>query len=839
MFEYLMPQLLMRNFTDTLLDQSCRAAVQRQIDYGRQREVPWGISESAYAFTDREGTYQYRAFGVPGLGLRRGLVTDLVVAPYATALASQVSPSAAVENFDRLAAVGLEGPYGFYEAIDYNPRNRGVELPPAAAVRPVVVRAYFSHHQGMSLVALTNVVCQDIFVARFHADPRIQATELLLQERVPREAILSEPRPAETSTAPPSLPVFASRRFLSPQSHSVHTHFLSNGRYTVAVTNAGGGYSMWRDIAVTRRRDDPTCDAGASFIYLRDPWSRRVWSATHQPVCHPPDRFEATFDLDKITFRRRDADIETQLEITVSSEDDVEVRRLTISNRGGQTRELEVTSYTEIVLARPADDLAHPAFGKLFVESEFDPQSAGLLFTRRPRAANEPAVVAFHAVGVDGPRLGGSVEWETDRARFLGRGRSLVNPLVLDGRALSGTTGAVLDPIGALRERMRLPPGAVVRVTYATGVAPDRASALSLARKYRDGGAAARAFSMAFTHVHITLQHLGLGDEDAILFDRLASRVFGSDTSLTSPPDLAANRYGQQNLWGQDISGDLPIVLVRVGAPAALPLVRQLLNAQEYWRVKGLRADLVILNEQKTDYLDEMHNLLTQLVQESPWAGWFAKPGGMFLFRAEGMPEADRQLLAAVARVVLPGDLGELSSQLERPASWRYDESDTALVADLPSPLPAPEPVPVPPLVMENGSGGFTPDGREYVVVLEGERDTPLPWSNVLANPNFGTIVSSAGSAFTWAGNSRENRLTPFANDPLTDPTAEAIFLRDEETGDGVGRGAVAAAAAVRWRTLGDPPRRGRHALSARHGRPRAGACRLRRTRGSGQGGAA
>ena len=782
MFEYLMPQLLMRNFTDTLLDQSCRAAVQRQIDYGRQREVPWGISESAYAFTDREGTYQYRAFGVPGLGLRRGLVTDLVVAPYATALASQVSPSAAVENFDRLAAVGLEGRYGFYEAIDYNPRNRGVEVPPAAAVRPVVVRAYFSHHQGMSLVALTNVVCQDIFVARFHADPRIQATELLLQERVPREAILSEPRPAETSTAPPSLPVFASRRFLSPQSQSVHTHFLSNGRYTVAVTNAGGGYSMWRDIAVTRRRDDPTCDAGASFIYLRDPWSRRVWSATHQPVCHPPDQFEATFDLDKITFRRRDADIETQLEITVSSEDDVEVRRLTISNRGSQTRELEVTSYTEIVLARPADDLSHPAFGKLFVESEFDPQSAGLLFTRRPRAANEPAVVAFHAVGVDGPRLGGSVEWETDRARFLGRGRSLVNPLVLDGRALSGTTGAVLDPIGALRERMRLPPGAVVRVTYATGVAPDRASALSLARKYRDGGAAARAFSMAFTHVHITLQHLGLGDEDAILFDRLASRVFGSDTSLASPPDLAANRYGQQNLWGQDISGDLPLVLVRVGAPEALPLVRQLLNAQEYWRVKGLRADLVILNEQKTDYLDEMHHLLTQLVQESPWAGWFAKPGGMFLFRAEGMPEADRQLLSAVARVVLPGDLGELSSQLERPASWRYDESDTPLVADLPSPLPAPEPVPVPVLVMENGSGGFTPDGREYVVVLEGERDTPLPWSNVLANPNFGTIVSSAGAAFTWAGNSRENRLTPFANDPLTDPTAEAIFLRDEET---------------------------------------------------------
>jgi cellobiose phosphorylase len=784
MFEYLMPQLLLRNFPGTLLDQSCRASVRRQIAYARERGVPWGISESAYAFTDREGNYQYRAFGVPGLGLKRGLVDDVVIAPYATALASLVTPPAAAANFERLSAAGAEGRYGYYESIDYNPRNRDLDAPSDRTTRPTIVRAFFAHHQGMALVALANVVRQDVFVSRFHADPRIQATELLLQERVPREAILSEPRPAEAAMAAPALPVFASRRFRSPHTNHVHTHFLSNGRLTTAITNAGGGYSMLGDLVVTRRRDDRTADAGASYIYLRDPRSKRVWSATHQPTRQDADEFEVVFELDKAMFRRRDGDIESKLDITVSSEDDVQVRRLTLTNRGRQTREIEITSYVEIVLAKAPDDLAHPAFGKLFIETEFDAQSAGLLFSRRPRASDESPLVAFHVLGVDGPRLAGAVEWETDRARFLGRGRSPADPLALDGRGLSGTTGAVLDPIGALRERVRLPPGASSRVVFATGVAADRAAALALARKYRDSSAAARAFSMAFTHVHITLQRLGVSDEQAMLFDRLASRVFGSDASCISPPDLDANVLSQQHLWGYGISGDVPIVLLRISDPAALGLARQLLLAQEYWRVMGLRAEVVLLNEQDADYRDETQQMLTELVQQPPWAGWFNKPGGIFLLRADGMAEADRRLLAAVARAVLTDDLGDLAQQLERPASWLFTEADVPPEAELRRPEPASTPVPIPPLVMRNGLGGFTPGGREYVVVLDGDRETPLPWSNVVANPGFGTIVTSSGAAFTWAGNSRENRLTPFANDPVTDPTGEAIYLRDDDSNE-------------------------------------------------------
>jgi cyclic beta-1,2-glucan synthetase len=781
MFEYLMPLLLMRNFPGTLLDESCRASVVRQIDYARQRGVPWGISESAYAFTDRAGNYQYRAFGVPGLGLKRGLADDLVIAPYATALASLVNPAAATENLARLADVGMDGRFGFYEALDYRPRARDVDTTPEADAGPVIVRAFFAHHQGMSLVAIANVICNDAFVTRFHADPRVQATELLLQERVPREAILSEPRPAEGATAAASAPVFASRRFRSPHTTSPHTQFLSNGRYTVGVTHAGGGFSMWNGLAVTRRREDRTSDAGAHYIFLRDPWSGHVWSPTYQPVCQEPDSYEAIFDLDKATFRARNGDFDTQLQVAVSPEDDVEVRRLSIMNRGDRPREIEVTSYAEIVLAPPEDDFAHPGFAKLFVETEFDAQSAGLLFSRRPRRSDESATWAFHVLGVEG-RLGGAVEWETDRARFIGRGRSPARAVALEGRALSGTTGAVLDPIGAVRDRVRLAPGGVVRVTFATGVAPDRAAALTLARKYRDGSAASRAFSMAFTQVHITLQHLGITDDQAMLFDRLASRVFGADASCTSVDDLALNSLGQPGLWGYGISGDLPIALIRLTEATSLPLVRQLLLAQQYWRVKGLRADVVILNDHPAEYLDETQQALTMLVQEPQWTTWNNRPGGMFLLRADGMPEADRRLLSAVASVVLQGDLGDLASQMHRPAPWLKPGEQIPASDTFVSPAPSPAPVAVPSLVMQNGVGGFTPDGREYIVVLDGDRETPLPWSNVLANPGFGTMVTASGSAFTWAENSRENRLTPFANDPVSDPSGEAIYLRDDDS---------------------------------------------------------
>ncbi len=787
LFEYLMPLLVMQSYPGTLLDQSCRMAVRRQMEYGRQQGVPWGISESAFNLVDRHGNYQYKAFGVPGLGLKRGLGDELVVAPYATALAAMVDPERAAHNLRRLAREGLDGAYGFYEAIDYTHRKADegetVSEPQPHGSRGVVVQAFLAHHQGMSLVALANAVLGHLMVQRFHAGPRVQATALLLQERAPRHAPITRPRPAEETRVAAPVSAMAIRRFRSPHTRYPHAQFLSNGAYTAIVTNAGGGASFCRGRAVTRYREDPTRDQGSHFLYLRDVRNGSVWSAAYHPTDREPEEYLVTFQAEKAVFRRRDEDIATQLDIAVSTEDDVEVRRLTVTNQSDRPRELEVTSYVEIALASVADDLTHPAFSKLFVETEYLPESAALICARRPRARDEARAWAVHVLSVDG-RMQGPVEWETDRERFLGRGRSPEDAVALDGRALSGTTGAVLDPIVSLRQRIRLAPGGFVRLSFATGMALSRDGALAMAHKYHDPSAAARTFALAFTQAQSTLRHLGISSDEAQLFERLASRVLYTDASLRAGPEvLERNVLGQPGLWAHGISGDLPILLVRVVDEDDIPLVLQVLQAQEYWRLKGLSADVVILNEHPVSYLDEMHVQLAALLDTGPWGAWKHRPGGVYLLRGDRMNEAERTLLASVARAILSGDRGKLSNQLD----WPYPEPHTGNEQLLLPPPLIPEAVDtaieVPALAFANGIGGFADGGREYVIVLDGDQETPLPWVNVMANPGFGTVVSASGSAHTWAENSRENRLTPFANDPVTDSTAEALFLRDDERG--------------------------------------------------------
>jgi cyclic beta-1,2-glucan synthetase len=784
MFEYLMPALVMRAPAGSLLAQSGRLVVARQIAYGAERSVPWGVSESSYNVRDLEMTYQYSNFGVPGLGLRFGLADDVVIAPYATGLAAMIDPSAAVQNFRRLEAAGARGAYGFYEALDYTTQR----LPEGTAV--AVVRTYMAHHQGMVIVALANVVHDGAMRARFHAAPIVQATELLLQERTPRDVAVTRPRADEVSGVGDvrELAPAVVRRFTSPEAATPRTHLLSNGRYAVMVTAAGSGYSRFKDLAVTRWRDDGTRDLGGTYVFLRDVASGEIWSAGYQPTAHVPDRYEVRFAEDRVEIVRQDRGVTTTLEVIVSPEDDAEMRRVSLTNHGTRTREIDVTSCAELVLAEPAADAAHPAFSKLFVQTQAVPELDALLATRRPRSGDETPVWLAHVARVEGETIG-ALQWETDRARFVGRGRGLRTPqAILDGGPLSNTVGTVLDPIVSLRHRVRLRPGQTARVVFSTLVASSRDEALALADKYRDAATFDRAATLAWTQAQVQLHHLGVEPDEAHLFQSLAGHILYPQRSLRASADvLARHQEGPAALWTHGISGDTPIVLVRIDETDDVGIVRQLLRAHEYWRMKQLAVDLVILNERAPSYLQDLQTLLETVVRTSPShapGGGRASHGGVFIIRADLMTSGQRDVLHAAARAVLLSRRGTLAEQVLRaeraepavmPASRRTIVTRKAPAAEPPSPPPT--------LEFFNGLGGFASDGREYVTILDRGRCTPAPWINVVANAGFGFQVSESGSGYTWSINSRENQLTAWSNDPVGDPPGEVLYLRDDDTG--------------------------------------------------------
>jgi cyclic beta-1,2-glucan synthetase len=804
MFEYLMPSLIMRAPAGSLIEQTSRLAVRRQIDYGATLGLPWGISESAYNARDLELTYQYSNFGVPGLGLKRGLGDNIVIAPYATALATMVDPRAAVRNLALLSQLGALGRFGFYEALDYTP-GRVPEGQGAA-----IVRAFMAHHQGMTITAIADALLDGVLRARFHAEPIVQATELLLQERTPRDVAVAHPLAAETTSSAKLLEVGlpGGRRLTGAHGATPDTHLLSNGQYAVMLTAAGSGYSRWRDLAVTRWREDATCDDWGSYIFLRDAGSGAVWSAGFQPSGAEPDAYEAQFKEDRAEFTRRDGTLTTSLDVLVSTEYAGEVRRVSVANAGTAVREIEITSYAELVLASQAGDVAHPAFHKLFVETEYLADTGILLATRRRRAPDEPEIWAAHLAVADGAAIG-KPEVETDRARFLGRGGDIRTPIaVIDGRPLSNTVGTVLDPIFALRRRIRVAPGTVARIAFWTVVASSRAAVLDLVDKHRDAAAFERAATLAWTQAQVQLHHLGIDRGEAGLFQRLAGHLLYAAPSLRPSSDtIRRGAGGQPGLWPQGISGDLPILLLRIAETDHLDIVRQLLQAHEYWRMKGLAVDLVIVNERASSYVQDLQIALETMLRASQSRSQVradAPSGRVFILRADLISAEMRALLASVARVVLVGQRGRLFDQLDRVSRIKGAFQPVARRRAAPPQTLAPPVLPA--LEFFNGLGGFADAGQSYVTVLGPGQSTPAPWINVVANPGFGFQVATEGSGYTWSVNSRENQITPWSNDPVVDRPGEAFYVRDDDTGE-------------LWTPTAQPIRDPAGTYIARHGR--------------------
>ena len=785
MFEYLMPLLVMRNHERTLLDETYRAVVRRQIEYGGENDIAWGVSESAYNARDLQLNYQYAPFGVPGLGLKRGLAEDLVITPYSTALAISIVPNEAIANLRRLAKEGMYARYGFFEAVDYT-KNR---LPPKQI--SARVEAYMSHHQGMIFVALDNFLHDNVMQKRFHREPLVESADLLLQERVPRlTEELERPRAAEEvlSSHPNrharALVAPFPRRYSTANQPTPQVCLLSNGNYTVMVTTAGSGFSRCGNRSVTRWREDAVRDHWGQFFYLRDVRSGAVWSSGFQPTLREPQNYEVIFTESKAEFKRRDAGIFTHTEIMVATEDDAELRRMTVTNESSRPREIEITSYAEIVLNEQAADESHPAFSNMFVETEYIRERQTLLARRRRRSAEEQEVWGAQTVAVKGKTIS-EISFETDRAKFLGRSRTANNPLAVNSENVPvGTVGEPLDPVFSLGVRVSIEPGESAVLIFSTVVADSREKTLLLSDKYREANAFERAEKLAWTRSQVELRHLGISTDEANLFQRLAGHLIYADETLRPRPRiLKLNRGTQKDLWKYGIGGDLPIMIVRVSeGKDSRSIIRQILRGHAYLHGKKILFDLLILNDQPSSYEQSFGEDLQAMIRSGGMQTQMDKPGGIFLRRTDIMSEADRITLHTAARVTFVTERGTLEEELARKIKAAefsplfIPRKSSRVYDDAPENSPEPE--------YANEYGGFVRDGSEYRITLEKDKSTPAPWSNVIANEHgFGFLTTETGAGVTWSNNSRENRLTGWSNDAVSNSPPECVFLRDEETG--------------------------------------------------------
>lgn len=788
MFEYLMPLLFLEQLEDTLLSKTYENVVTWQKKYGESLKRPWGFSESGYSVVNLEMQYQYRAFGAPGLGLKRGLAEDYVVAPYASLLALMIQPRDALENLRQLKKEGAYGLNGFYEAVHYTPNSSNIKS------EKNIVKMYMAHHQGMTMLTLANVLNNDLVQQIFHSNPLIKACELLLQERVPRGVPIKEPRPIDVELEPGEDKVDDSlvdhEGMEALNDSPSRTHVLSNGTYSTVITHTGTGYSTCNEMALTRWRAERVKDALGFFVYVRDIESNEFWSVGYRPVNKKADRYDTWFHPGGVQIARVDEWIETFTEVCVSPEDNIEFRKITLTNYSDRRRRLDLTSYAEVVLNRQEADAAHPAFSNLFVQTDYIREHHALIVQRRPRQESEEPVWLVHTIASeDFGKILHPLQYETDRGSFIGRCRSLDNPAAMDSNSsLSGSIGNVPDPIVSMRQIVELGPGEKKSITFGLGTVKSRKEAVSMADRYDNPYVTDRIFELASIYGRVELEHIDISGKQANYFQKLAGALLYDNEQLRASEEvLMRNRQKQSGLWPYGISGDVPILLYRISDINHIRYVEQLLKAHMMWRLKALHVDLVIVYDHPPSYIIELRDAINSRIQSSSEQHLLNKRGGVFVLHGDEVMENDLILLQTVAAVTLEGKLPKINfggsesfnNGEKKPASFTPVKLSTLN----PDHQDSRED-----LVFFNGYGGYSKNGDEYVIHLsideKGDKLVfpPAPWINVIANPHFGFITSERGSDYTWSLNSRENRLTPWSNDSIIDPAGEALYIRDENS---------------------------------------------------------
>lgn len=769
MFEYLMPILVMKNYKNTLLDESYRTAIRAQREYCKKKGLPWGISESGFFAFDINLNYQYRAFGLPQLGFKRGLKEDLVISPYASMLALNLYQSDVVSNMKHFTEEKMEGQYGFYEAIDYTAKRLPVNMEKG------IVKSYMTHHQGMIFLSITNYLNNNILIERFHRNPVMKCGEILLQEKIPMNIIVAKEKEntLDIGYEERQKKELVLRKYGKGSLKDVKCHILSSGSYSIFVTNSGTGYSKRENVHLYRWRKDSVVRPYGFFIYIKNLNNNKFWSTTYEPTKIEPEKYEVKFSDYKVSYYRSDSGIETQMDVVLFPEEDGEIRKVTLTNSGKEETLIELFSYLEITGDSYKADLAHPAFNSLFIRTELLDEYDALLANRRNNKEDQNPVWMAHVLVGDELEEGG-FQYETSRPNFIGRGEELSNPQGAY-KDLTNTVGTVLDPIMSLKKRLKIKSGESKTVYFITGIFDSRENAIKFIKKYRGDLNLERAFELAFIRSQTEINYLDYKPEDIKLFNELLPNIlFKNDKNKRKNENtIVKNTKGQEGLWAYGISGDNSLILLRIKSMEGLDTLKTMLKAHGYWNQKGLLVDLIIFNEDEGSYYEPLLEKIHQVVYEVRGG---LSSGNIFIIKSKDVDDAGKILLFKWADMIVNGEEGIVKEKsIPENIPFKQFKGDSIEYPTVSKKLE---------LQYFNGYGGFSKDGNEYTIILAPNINTPLPWTNVIANKNFGFLVTERGTGFTWAHNSRENKLTPWYNDPLLDVPSEVIYIRDDESGE-------------------------------------------------------
>lgn len=814
MFEYFMPFQIMKNFENTLWDLTYSSVIKAQKTYAEKKGIPFGISESAFYEFDVAQNYQYKAFGVPGIGLKRGLEDELVVSPYSTIMTLPYEKHGAIENLKVLKEIGALGRYGYIEAIDYTKQRIG------NGEGNKEVRCYMVHHLGMSLMALDNLLNKNILQDRFHRIPEIKAVELLLKEKIPQNVTFEREVDIHTPDITIQKENFVPRIIKGAKKENPEVLILSNGSYSTMVTQTGSGYSKKDDMTVYRWKGDSTTDSSGMFFYIKNLNSNDYWSATYEPCKEVSEDSSIEFTVDKARFERKDGNIETKYEVALSPEDDIEIRKIILKNTGEKGRTIEITSYLEVTLQSFEGDAVHPSFSNLFISTEYDEETNSLIGNRRPRAKGAKVPYIIHTIAGD-ENTEGAITYETSRINFIGRNRDLKSPKAMDNDSpLQNTTGIVLDPIMSIRARLRLEGGEEKEIYYLTAVGDSKEQVLSLVNKYKSTKKLEKEISAANYSNQLELKYMGIKSAQANIYQSLASYILFLHSGRKNREEYIKNiNMNQENLWAYGISGDLPIVMLLVKDENDMSLVRQVVNMHYYWKTKGLKVDLVIYNEEEISYEEPLQKNIADIIRNSKERDNLNKAAGIFIHNKSTMGEDIKNFIVGIAKLYIDSSNGSLIEQINdlkenTPKSYiRHKElykeknkldvnvieedvtnyRDLNTISKSKNYLNESEDFKTNKnekynfdernLDFFNGYGGFNKKDNSYVIRLKNYENTPAPWINVISNEDFGFHISEVGAAYTWCGNSRENKITPWSNDWVVDPLGEALYIRDDKTG--------------------------------------------------------